>query len=658
LSQPLIANIHSLKEVKMKEKNKQDRLLGVDRELRDDPEGRVKFEGASQEYEFSSEESEGEENNREVEHDPPDSRSPEGRVKEEGASLGYELSSEELEGEDDPLDSSSLEGLVKGESENREYESSSEESVGEKNNRDKKETGESIEEKEKGVEDKIGDCDTDEEEDGAVTVLKMSNGVMFRVPVEVQGMQLQAVVDTAAQVTLVSEEIYKSLDPAPPIRKEVVMNTAGKGMQMNGYIAGPFQVVLGTHLFTVEIYVAPIEEDMLLGLDFLEANGVSLHLKEKELQISGDIIPMSLGTGSPLVNKTEAGVFLAKGCKVPPNSVMRVGAQLSESMAREYIVKAATKGELLIPRTLHNGGNNPVLCLINISDHYVEVEKGEVLAYAEEVCLNVENIGVQKVGVAGQGGPENGKREIPEHLINLFDKSKGKLNEQEQTQLSELLCEFEDVFAKSEFDLGKFNTIQHGIDTGTNRPVKQRIRRTPLGFAGEEEAHLKKMLSAGVIRPSVSEWASAPVLIRKRCGSVRWCVDYRALNALTIKDVFPLAGNIWYSKLDANSAFFVLYAMLPVSLDCPSVGSMMLIISGYQWGPCCSSSPVVSGVHVAHHLRLSVGSMLLIISGYQWGPCCSSSQLSVLCDFALFCLSAFRFLYTMLSILDCPFGFL
>jgi hypothetical protein len=47
---------------------------------------------------------------------------------------------------------------------------------------------------------------------------------------------------------------------------------------------------------------------------------------------------------------------------------------------------------------------------------------------------------------------------------------------------------FEDVFAKSEFDLGKFNTIQHGIDTGTNRPVKQRIRRTPLGFAGEEEA--------------------------------------------------------------------------------------------------------------------------------------------------------------------------
>ena len=77
---------------------------------------------------------------------------------------------------------------------------------------------------------------------------------------------------------------------------------------------------------------------MLLGLDFLEANEVSLHLKEKELQISGDAIPMSVGTGSPLVNKKKTGVFLAKGCKVPPNSVMRVGALLSESMAGEYTV--------------------------------------------------------------------------------------------------------------------------------------------------------------------------------------------------------------------------------------------------------------------------------------------------------------------------------
>ena len=72
-------------------------------------------------------------------------------------------------------------------------------------------------------------------------------------------------------------------------------------------------------------------------------------------------------------------------------------------MAGEYMVKAATKGGMLIPRTLHKGGDNPVLCLINLSDIYVEVGKGEVLAYAKEVCSNVEPIGIQKVEVAEQG---------------------------------------------------------------------------------------------------------------------------------------------------------------------------------------------------------------------------------------------------------------
>jgi hypothetical protein len=129
-----------------------------------------------------------------------------------------------------------------------------------------------------------------------------------------------------------------------------------------------------------------------------------------------------------------------------------------------------------------------------------------VLAYAKEVCSKVEPVGIQKVEVAEQEVQEKGEREIPEHLSNLFEKSKGELNGQEQTHLRELLCEFEDVFAKSEFDLGKFDVIQHGIDTGSNRTVKHRIRRTPLGFAGEEETQLKKMLGAGVIRPSVSDW--------------------------------------------------------------------------------------------------------------------------------------------------------
>ena len=91
------------------------------------------------------------------------------------------------------------------------------------------------------------------------------------------------------------------------------------------------------------------------------------------------------------------------------------------------------------------------------------------------------------------------------------------------------------------------------------------MRRTPAFFAGEEEAHLKKMLDAGVIQPYISEWASAQLLIRKKDGQVRWFLDNRRLNNVTRRGVFPLpliddcldtlSGNVWFSKLDANSAF-------------------------------------------------------------------------------------------------------
>ncbi len=94
------------------------------------------------------------------------------------------------------------------------------------------------------------------------------------------------------------------------------------------------------------------------------------------------------------------------------------------------------------------------------------------------------------------------------------------------------------MFTQNEFDLGHFTDIEHTIDIGDSRPIKQHMRKTPACFAGEEESHLKKMLEAGVIQESTSEWAAAPILISKRDGTVRWCIDYRALNAAIRKDVF------------------------------------------------------------------------------------------------------------------------
>lgn len=73
------------------------------------------------------------------------------------------------------------------------------------------------------------------------------------------------------------------------------------------------------------------------------------------------------------------------------------------------------------------------------------------------------------------------------------------------------------------------------------RSSSHRYRRcSPTVFQGEEEGHLEKRIKARVIQSSSSDWASALVLVRKKDGSVQWCVDYWALNTVTVKDTVYL----------------------------------------------------------------------------------------------------------------------
>ena len=155
---------------------------------------------------------------------------------------------------------------------------------------------------------------------------------------------------------------------------------------------------------------------------------------------------------------------------------------------------------------------------------------------------------------------------IPIHLRELFSRSRVELNESESYSLGQLLKEYQDIFAVHDLDLGCFRGIEHHINTGDATPVKHKLRKTPYGFEKEEEAYLNKLLEAKVIQPSNSEWASAPVFVRKRDGSVRYCLDFRDLNSKTVKDSFPLpniddclatlSGSWYFSTLDLTSGFY------------------------------------------------------------------------------------------------------
>ena len=131
-----------------------------------------------------------------------------------------------------------------------------------------------------------------------------------------------------------------------------------------------------------------------------------------------------------------------------------------------------------------------------------------------------------------------------------------------------LLKEYHDIFLLEKHDLGHTNATKHKIvlkDPDTP-PFKEHFCRIPPPQLDEVREHLKLMLDAGVIQPSNSPWCNAVVLVRKKDGSLRFCIDFRKLNSLTVKDSHPLpricetleslTGAAHYSTFDMNSGFW------------------------------------------------------------------------------------------------------
>ena len=107
-------------------------------------------------------------------------------------------------------------------------------------------------------------------------------------------------------------------------------------------------------------------------------------------------------------------------------------------------------------------------------------------------------------------------------------------------QLKKLLEDNHDVFAVEEGELGCTGIVQHVIDTGDHPPIKQLMRRMQFVHREKVSSMVDEMLEQGIIQPSVSPWSSPIVLVPKKDGSYRFCVDYRRLNGVSRKDVYPL----------------------------------------------------------------------------------------------------------------------
>jgi transposase InsO family protein len=134
-----------------------------------------------------------------------------------------------------------------------------------------------------------------------------------------------------------------------------------------------------------------------------------------------------------------------------------------------------------------------------------------------------------------------------------------------RSSLSELLHQYRDVISLNDSDLGHVTIVQHTIDTGDHRPIRETLRPHPRAHLPIIDKMIDDMLEQGVIEPSRSEWASNITLARKKDNTWRFCCDTRKLNLITKKDLYPLkridtcldtlAGSIWFSTLDMRSGF-------------------------------------------------------------------------------------------------------
>ncbi|CAC5380004.1 unnamed protein product [Mytilus coruscus] len=381
-------------------------------------------------------------------------------------------------------------------------------------------------------------------------VIDRVRAVTLRVPIVIEGDFLNAVIDTGAEVTVMSQEKFLKIpeNRRPQIyraERNLVVAEAGKKMQTLGG-----QIKL-QELFLKEAVTIPANSEVILP----------------GLSINSEILDSRYCSVEPVV-EDERKIIVARSLVDPYKETFPVR------------IVNVEKYPIRIRKNYLLGELHPVEQLEVFIDNNADVELYDSVLY-KDFCIGMSQGDLIDTPVI----PESWRSpkvlstktdsfeieaeipKLPDFLSELYQKSCEKISDQEQKlKLAKVLLKNQGAFAKDKLDLGSCSLIKHKIDTAGAAPTRQPLRRTPTNFEGEEEAYLKDQLERGVIKPSSSAWRSNICLVRKKDGLVRWCIDYRKLNESTIKDAYPipnismcldcLAGASIFSVMDLQSGYW------------------------------------------------------------------------------------------------------
>ncbi|GMF28614.1 unnamed protein product [Phytophthora fragariaefolia] len=323
----------------------------------------------------------------------------------------------------------------------------------------------------------------------------------------------------------------------------------------------------------------------LLGTDALKAFRAVIDMEENVMMLKETGETIRLGTPrveEMYVSRTNSTVRLC------PGGQALVVANLMGTTPENSTVLIEGLPELdpllKIARSLcsiQNGQTIVEVC--NASEEDLVIQKGTALAAAtivpKSAFLPTQQAyqsgsgtrGVDSV-ISSAAKESNPSREKMPGLKEAYraemeaDFTDSKLGGEQQELLRSLLGDFRDMFVESSLKPGRTDLLKFSIDTGTHPPIKQRPYRVSNAEGDVMEAEIDQYLELGLVRPSTSPWASPVLMIRKPDGGIRFCIDYRRLNAVTIKDCYPmpliddildvLKGAKLYSTMDIASGYW------------------------------------------------------------------------------------------------------
>ena len=381
--------------------------------------------------------------------------------------------------------------------------------------------------------------------------------------------EVEFMIDTGCQVTILATSVFdKMCDIHPEVKLGLkpcarrLVSADSSPLSVKGRVS--LDIVFPGLRCDMWCVVADIGTDGLLGTEALQSYlPHQLDLRTGQLWADGrSTLQLHHQQRSPL----SARCSLMTAVVLPPNS--EVVAEFS--IAGEPVGGCALidpnweiteEFGVMVGHTLVDATSPSAnVLLINLSEEEV------VLPFNSHVGTLVPVLSVS-VARTVDAVPDLGTVGLPDYLEDIVQGSHPSLGESGRQLLRELLQKYEHVFpAPGEPVTGRTKSVQHEIEINEARPVRCGPRRlAPAGLRREQDC-VKEMLSGGQIEPSDSPWASPVVLVTKKDGSTRFCVDYRRLNSLTVKDAYPLPriddslrllGNQqWFSTMDLASGYW------------------------------------------------------------------------------------------------------